>query len=207
MHLKTMLLAITAAAALSASTASGAAVTPLSFAESGLGGGGFQNVIAIDPADSGLVLAGGDTSGIYRSLDWGTTWQPADTGLTDTSQSKIASIEFSPAVPGRVYAAAGNSGSGGGLLESDDSGQTWARAIDGAAVRRRRHARDHRAAAVPPALDRAPARDRPRRDDLRRHLLRRCHALDRRRRHLDDAGTGGPAPALDRPRSRRIRTW
>ena len=65
-------------------------------------------------------------SGIYRSLDWGTSWQPADTGLTDTSQYKIASIEFSPAVPGRVYAAAGASGSGGGLLESDDSGQTWA---------------------------------------------------------------------------------
>src|SRR3954471_16713168 len=70
MHLKAMLLAITTAAALSASTASGAAVAPLTFAESGLGGGGFQNVIAIDPADSGLVLAGGDTSGIYRSLDW-----------------------------------------------------------------------------------------------------------------------------------------
>src|SRR3954452_15219845 len=70
MHLKAMLLAITTAAALSASTDSGAAVAPLTFAESGLGGGGFQNVIAIDPADSGLVLAGGDTSGIYRSLDW-----------------------------------------------------------------------------------------------------------------------------------------
>jgi hypothetical protein len=125
-HLKTTLLAITMAAALIAATAGGAAVTPLGFTESGLGGGGFQNVIAIDPADSGLVLAGGDTSGIYRSLDRGTTWQPADTGLTDTSQFKIASIEFSPVVPGRVYAAAGNSGSGGGLLESDDSGQTWA---------------------------------------------------------------------------------
>jgi photosystem II stability/assembly factor-like uncharacterized protein len=125
MHLKKTLLAITTAAALIAPTAGGAAVTPLSFAGSGLGGGGFQNVIAIDPADSGLVLAGGDTSGIYRSLDWGTSWQPADTGLTDTSQYKIASIEFSPAVRGRVYAAAGNSGSGGGLLESDDSGQAW----------------------------------------------------------------------------------
>ena len=35
MHLKAMLLAITTAAALSVSTASGAAVTPLTFAESG----------------------------------------------------------------------------------------------------------------------------------------------------------------------------
>src|SRR3954454_22732300 len=120
MHLKAMLLAITTAAALSASTASGAAVAPLTFAESGLGGGGFQNVIAIEPADSGLVLAGGDTSGIYRSLDGGSSWTPADTALTDTSQYKIASIEFSPAVPGRVYAAAGNTGSGGGLLEIDE---------------------------------------------------------------------------------------
>src|SRR5262249_45754188 len=62
---------------------------------------------------------------VYRSTDWGTTWQPANTGLTDTSQRKIASIEFSPTVPGRVFAGAGNAGSGGGLLESDDGGRAW----------------------------------------------------------------------------------
>jgi hypothetical protein len=96
------------------------------FSGSGLGGGGFQNVIAADPAGSGLVLAGGDTSGIHRSTDWGSSWRPADTGLTDTSQFKVASIEFSPTVPGRVYAAVGNAGSDGGLLESNDAGDSWA---------------------------------------------------------------------------------
>src|SRR6478752_898765 len=117
-------LILLAVVAVSAAPA-GAAATPLSFRTSALGGGGFQNVIAIDPAGSGLMLAGGDTSGISRSTDWGATWQPSSTGLADTSQAKVASIEFSPATPGRVYAAVGNAGSGGGLLESDDAGVTW----------------------------------------------------------------------------------
>ena len=108
-----------------AAPAANAVAGPLTFGQSALGGGGFQNVIAIDPAGSGLVLAGGDTSGIYRSTDWGASWQPSSSGLTDTSQFKVASIEFSPATPGRVYAAVGNAGSGGGLLVSDDAGQTW----------------------------------------------------------------------------------
>src|SRR5437870_13828864 len=42
-----------------------------SFAPSGVAGGGFVNVVAVDPAGSGLVLAGGDVSGIHRSTDWG----------------------------------------------------------------------------------------------------------------------------------------
>ncbi|MDX6495361.1 MAG: hypothetical protein QOE17_1347 [Gaiellales bacterium] len=124
MYLKTLLVAFTLTVTL-ASAAGGADGGAIVFTSSGLGGGGFQNVIAIDPSGSGLVLAGGDTSGVYRSTDWGTTWQPANTGLTDTSQFKIATIEFSPTVPGRVYAGAGNAGSGGGLLVSDDDGVTW----------------------------------------------------------------------------------
>ncbi len=124
MRLKSTLALFLAPLAL-ASPASGAVGGGIAFSGSGLGGGGFQNVIALDPSGSGLVLAGGDTSGVYRSTDWGTTWQPANTGLTDTSQFKIASIEFSPTVPGRVFAGAGNAGSGGGLLESDDGGLSW----------------------------------------------------------------------------------
>jgi hypothetical protein len=122
MYLKTIVIA--ALLAVTLPSAAGAA-GPLGFRGSGLGGGGFQNVIALSPTGNGLVLAGGDTSGVYRSTDWGSTWQPSNTGLTDLSQFKIASIEFSPADSSRVYAAAGNAGAGGGLLVSNDAGLSW----------------------------------------------------------------------------------
>jgi hypothetical protein len=120
----TIALALTLLAASGEPTTAGAA-SALTFTPSGLAGGGFQNVIAIDPSQNRVVLTGGDTSGIWRSTDGGTTWQPADSGLTDTSQFKVAAIEFSPAVPGRVLAAVGNAGTGGGVLESDDDGISW----------------------------------------------------------------------------------
>jgi hypothetical protein len=122
---QTIMVALTSIVAATCPAAGAATGGAYTFAGSGLGGGGFQNVIAVDPAGSGLVLAGGDTSGVSRSTDWGSSWRPANTGLTDTSQLKIAAIEFSPPAPGRVFAAAGNAGAGGGLLVSDDAGQSW----------------------------------------------------------------------------------
>ena len=43
------------------------ATGPLSFEPSGIDGGGFVDVIAVDPRRSGLVPAGGDVSGLHRS--------------------------------------------------------------------------------------------------------------------------------------------
>ena len=92
---------------------------------SGLDGGGFVNVVAFDPSGSGVVLAGGDVSGIQRSTDDGTTWSAANAGVRSLSQLKVASIVFSPSTPGRVYAAVGDQGSGGALLVSTDDGRSW----------------------------------------------------------------------------------
>ena len=39
------------------------------FQQSGIAGGGFVNVIAADPSGSGLLIAGGDVSGLHRSTD------------------------------------------------------------------------------------------------------------------------------------------
>jgi len=95
------------------------------FRQSGIEGGGFVNVIAADPSGSGLIIAGGDVSGLHRSTDFGTTWTQVNAGVTGIDQLKVASVAFSPSVPGEVYAAVGDEGRNGGVLVSSDSGLTW----------------------------------------------------------------------------------
>ncbi len=101
------------------------AAAPVSFQASGMDGGGLVNAIAFDPRTPGVVIAGGDNSGIFRSADYGQTWSSVNTGVADTRESQIADIEFSPTVAGTIYAAAGFHGTGGGLLVSTDDGLTW----------------------------------------------------------------------------------
>src|SRR3954468_15684816 len=106
-------------------SASAARAATLSFSPAGPGGGGFQNVVASDPASPDVLLSGGDVSGIERSTDGGASWQAVNAGLAGRPQLEGAAFLFSPVVAGRVYAAVGDAGIGGGLLESDDSGATW----------------------------------------------------------------------------------
>jgi hypothetical protein len=101
------------------------ATAPLVFAQSGLAGGGFVNVLAADPFDRSVVLAGGDVSGFHRSTDGGVTWATSNTGLGALTQLPVASILFSATTPGLVYAGVGKVASGGGLLVSHDDGQSW----------------------------------------------------------------------------------
>ena len=95
------------------------------FRQSGIVGGGFVNVIAADPSGSGLMIAGGDVSGLHRSTDFGATWTQANTGITGIDQLKVASIAFSPWKPGEIYAAVGDEGRNGGVLVSSNEGLTW----------------------------------------------------------------------------------
>lgn len=97
----------------------------LAFSATGYEGGGFQNVLAVDPAGSGLMLSGADVSGFHRSLDWGRTWTTSNTGIGSATQLKVATIAFSPSVPGKVYAGVGFKGTSGGLLVSTDGGVSW----------------------------------------------------------------------------------
>jgi hypothetical protein len=118
-----------AACAALAWTLAGGATVPASGAtglhQSGLVGGGFVNVIAVDPSGSGVVIAGGDVSGLHRSTDFGDTWTQVNTGITSIDQLKVASIAFSPSTPGEVYAAVGDEGRYGGVLVSTDAGISW----------------------------------------------------------------------------------
>ena len=107
-------------------SAAAARAGTFTFSPTGLEGGGFQNVVAADPADSAIFLSGGDVSGIERSTDGGLTWQTANAGLVGRTQLEVAAFLFSPLDATHVYAAMGDAGSGGGLFESHDSGATWA---------------------------------------------------------------------------------
>ena len=103
----------------------GASPTAFVFRSVGPDGGGFINVVAIDPSGSGLVLAGADLGGIQRSTDFGENWTPANTGISGVDRLTIASIVFAADVPGETYAAVGYEGADGGLLVSVDGGLSW----------------------------------------------------------------------------------
>ncbi len=92
----------------------------------GLHGGGFINVVAADPFDPSVVLAGGDNSGVSRSTDGGLTWRPANDGAFLHRQRRIATIAFSPTQPGKVYLGVGAKGNDSALFVSEDHGQSWA---------------------------------------------------------------------------------
>src|SRR2546423_8713630 len=113
-------LAVTASAGSGALAVSGpvpaGAQSPAAFAASGINGGGFVNVVAVDPRRTGVVLAGGDVSGIHRSADWGGSWSVSDEGLSTTAELKVAAVAFAPEDPDTVYVAAGSAVGGGGFL-------------------------------------------------------------------------------------------
>jgi hypothetical protein len=103
----------------------GSAPGQLTFRQSGLIGGGFVNVLAADPSDPSTLLAGGDVSGFHLSTDGGTTWTTSNTGIQSLAQLQVATILYSTATPGLVYAGVGKRGTLGGLLVSQDGGDSW----------------------------------------------------------------------------------
>jgi hypothetical protein len=80
----------------------------------GLEGGGFQNVIAVNPTDSNIVVSGGDVAGVSLSLDGGATWSSQSTGFQDQVHLKVASLEWQDA--STLYALVGNGTGQGGVL-------------------------------------------------------------------------------------------
>lgn len=87
-------------------------------------------VMAIDPARPDVVIAGAMQDGVFRSEDFGRTWQQV--GLCGINPTDI---DFDRTQPGRVllsarpynFALLGNPNTPlhGGLFVSEDSGQTW----------------------------------------------------------------------------------
>jgi hypothetical protein len=94
-----------------------------------------DNVWCVRPGhetESGVVYCGTQPAGLFRSEDWGRSWQPVD-GInrhpsrkhwsgTGGGDSCIHSIEVDPRDPNHVYVCV----SSGGSFVTRDGGKTWA---------------------------------------------------------------------------------
>ena len=89
------------------------------FRTSAVVGGGFMSVIA-QGAD-GTLVAGGDTEGLFRSVDGGLTWTPQGARLPTSGHHVAALIPIGTT----WYAALGDGATGGGIAVSNDDGVTW----------------------------------------------------------------------------------
>ena len=89
--------------------------------------------VAVDPVNSSILYASmgtslslslpssGDSSGLFKSADGGTTWTPINNGLP--SGWFANNFILDPSVPQRIYAV--GSSSNAGLYRSDDGGNNW----------------------------------------------------------------------------------
>jgi photosystem II stability/assembly factor-like uncharacterized protein len=75
--------------------------------------------VAVHPVDYKVVYAGLAHSGLYRSDDAGTTWQPSMNGMPP--EANISDILFDPTDPQVVFAADAFSG----VYRSTDGGRLW----------------------------------------------------------------------------------
>ncbi|MCX7618635.1 sialidase family protein [Tepidiforma sp.] len=83
------------------------------------------------PAQPGVVWAGTQPAGLFRSDDWGESWQPVDDlnrlpdrkfwHMTGGGQSALTAIELDPREPNRLYINIAT----GGCYCSEDGGKTW----------------------------------------------------------------------------------
>lgn len=80
-----------------------------------LTGVGHTYAIAVDPANSNTVYAGGNP-GIFKTTDFGTTWTNVSAGITDY----IMTIAIVPFAQNILYA-----GTRDGVFKSTDGGTSW----------------------------------------------------------------------------------
>ncbi len=78
--------------------------------------------IAIHPNDPGVIYAGTERSGVWRSSDWGSTWNQVSEGIVPP---QIYSLSQSPVGDNTLYA-----GTSTGLYISRDDGETWVTATN-----------------------------------------------------------------------------
>jgi photosystem II stability/assembly factor-like uncharacterized protein len=97
-----------------------------------INGAGRASSIAPHPTDTGVLLQGSASGGVWKTLDGGLTWYPTTDGLPNLA---VGAVAWAPSNPDIAYAGtgegdtliAGGSGyiPGLGLLRSDDGGETW----------------------------------------------------------------------------------
>jgi photosystem II stability/assembly factor-like uncharacterized protein len=96
--------------------------------------GTIGNIWAVSPgheSQPGVVFAGTQPAGLFRSEDWGESWQPVESinrhanrrwwSGTGGGDSCIHSIHVDPRDPNHIYLCVAS----GGTYESKDNGETW----------------------------------------------------------------------------------
>jgi photosystem II stability/assembly factor-like uncharacterized protein len=81
----------------------------------------YARALARDPLQAGVLYAGLNGYGVYRSPDQANTWQERNTGIR--SIAPINALAISPADAELIYA--GSDGPRGGLFQSRDGGLSW----------------------------------------------------------------------------------
>ena len=74
--------------------------------------------IAVDPKDHDVVYAGTEGAGVYKSIDGGISWQPAQNGM---GGADIYNLVIDPKQPDTLYASV----YAGGLYKTTDGGANW----------------------------------------------------------------------------------
>ncbi len=87
-------------------------------------GGQWPQSIAASKSDPNFLMYSTDVGGLYRSIDGGTNWEPANIGFTSRG---AAGISIDPSNANRVLAVGANSGPStwNGLYLSTDKGLSW----------------------------------------------------------------------------------
>lgn len=90
--------------------------------------GGRVKSIACHPTERGLVYIGTAAGGIWRTRDYGATWEPV---FDNENASAFGSLSIDITNPDIIYAATGEAASnidsylGAGVFKSTDGGDTW----------------------------------------------------------------------------------
>ncbi len=92
----------------------------------GLLGLGVRTIVQ-HPMHGDLLAAGTEDDGIWLSTDRGSTWRPANAGLT---QKTVYALAFAPQDDRTIYAGTFQ----GGIFKSDDGGTTWSAVNQGLRV-------------------------------------------------------------------------
>ena len=74
--------------------------------------------LAIDPLYPFVLYAGSSVDGMYRSLDYGRTWAPINSGL---SSRRVSTLVIDSSNPSTLYAGTTDQG----MFKSTDRGATW----------------------------------------------------------------------------------
>ena len=85
--------------------------------------------LVIDPMVPTTLYAGTQTQGVFKSVDGGFSWVPANSGLVNV---KIGALSIDPLSPTIIYAGTyGNDGTNGAAYKSMDGGRQWTKITNG----------------------------------------------------------------------------